>query len=159
MESKKILHSSLTIFAIVVVFILIGFSVFNLYKTLAPTWGIGNSMTYTPYFSATCQKFKNNYEMTVTINNYNKEMKNVTCQLISNGGMVADKEKMEIPFVSPNSSDLCAFVLTGEPSRTTNVRVTYTLKGSFKYKDYSTITAPYPDCSTAITPETLPRGY
>jgi len=159
MNLKEILIYSSAIFTIIIVVILLSFSVFNLYKTLAPSWCFGNLSMDMPYASAMCQKFKNNFEITTTINNSNKEIKNITCQLVSNGGMTADKEKIEIPFISPNSSDICTFVLTGEPTKTATVRITYSKKGFWGYKNFSTISSPYPDCSTTANPDLNPKPY
>lgn len=158
MEFKRVLFVSSSVLGILVVVILIGFSVFNLYKTLAPTWGYGNSMADMPSIMGTCQKFKSNYDMTVTINNYNKEIKDIKCEFASNGGMTADKEKINIPFISQNSSDICDFVLTGVPSKATVVRVTYAKKGLFGYKNFSTIVTPYSDCSSATEPTPPPMS-
>ena len=155
---EKIIYSSI-IFLVIIAAIVILFSVFNLYKTLAPNWGIGNSMSDTPIYYASCQKFKNNYEIGVNINTYTKEVNNVTLELVSNGGMTSDKEKIEIPFISQNSSDIGIFTLTGELTRSSVIRITYIMKGFWGQKNYSSIITPNPDCSVTDNPELMPESY
>lgn len=160
MKIRETLTNTLLITGLAVFVILIGFSLFNLYKTLAPNWGIGDSSADAPYFSASCQKFKDNFELTTNISTYGKEIKNVTCQLASSGGMITEEDKVELPFVSENSSDVCSFILTGEPTSVATIRVTYTIDGLWGDKNFSTITTPYPDCSAASNPEyEMGMGY
>jgi hypothetical protein len=153
MKIKEILTNTLSITGLVVFIILIGFSLFNFYKTLAPNWGIGNTGDDAPYFSASCQKFKDNFELTTSINTSGKEINNVTCQLVSNGGMITNNDKVEFPFISSNSSDVCSFILTGEPTSVATIRMTYTIDGFWGDKNSSTIITPYPDCSMDSEPE------
>jgi hypothetical protein len=155
---EKIIYSSI-IFLVIIAAVFILFSMFNLYKTLAQNWGIGNSMSDAPGYYASCQKFKNNYEIGVNINTYNKGINNVVLELVSNGGMTSDKEKIEIPFVSQNSSDIGIFTLTGEPTKSSVIRTTYVMKGFWGQKNYSSIITPGPDCSTVDNPEFMPKPY
>jgi len=152
MEVKSLKELSfgviLSICALACVFLL-GFSVYNLYKTLAPTWGSGSgSGVDTPSIYGTCEKFKDTYVVSANINNYKRGIKDMKCKLASKGGMTADKEEETLAIISPNSSDLCEFYLKGEPIGPIRVRVTYAMKFLTGYKEYSTIVDPQPACST-----------
>lgn len=129
---------------------LLGFSVYNLYKTLAPTWGYGHGTEDTPSFSGTCEKFKDTYMVSVIIYNYKREVRDMKCKLASKGGMTTDKEEETLAILSPNSSDFCEFYLKGEPVSPVRVRVRYAMKFLTGYKEYSTIVDPYPACSTLV---------
>jgi hypothetical protein len=145
---KKVKEISIGVILIVCALgfvILLGFSVYNLYKTLAPTWT--GPTTDMPSIYGTCGKFKDVYVVSVTISNYNRELKNIKCKLVSKGGMTADKEEEALSILSPNSTDFCEFYLTGEPLSPVRVRVTYSMKFLTGYKEYSTIVEPYPPCS------------
>ncbi|MBU4299514.1 hypothetical protein KJ636_05745 [Patescibacteria group bacterium] len=132
---------------------LLGFSVYNLYKTLASTWEVGG--VDIPYMSGTCEKFKDTYVVSVTVSNYKREVRDLKCKLASKGEMTTDKEEETLAILSPNSSDFCEFYLKGELVSPVRVRVTYAMKFLTGYKEYSTIVDPYPACST-LTGEQSP---
>jgi hypothetical protein len=164
MELKKSLIIISSCFGALVVLILLGFSVYNLFNTLAPSWGLsgyggscgGGYFSDEPNFSGTCSKFSNSYELLINMNNGSKEIKNVKCQLVSKGGMNADKDEVLLPYIAPNSSDICDFTLTGQPEKSTIVRVTYSKNNFWGSKNYSTIVDIYPDCSMATEPTSPP---
>lgn len=158
MEPKSALITTVSVLGIIVFVILIGFSVYNLYNSLAASWGFssgcgmggGCSGAGDPYISGACNQFKNNYELSISINNSKKEMKDVRCELVSKGGMTSDKDDSSLPFISPNSSDLCIFTLKGEPASSVMARVSYSLKGFWGDKKFSTIITPYPVCGETL---------
>jgi len=151
MEIQKVKEILITILlgVCVIGFIFfLGIASYNLYKLIPYYWGGGSSYgSNLPSIYGTCNKLDDDtYVISVSINTYNKEMKNVKCQLASKGGMQADKEEETIGAVSPNSSDFCEFTLKGKRAGSIRVRVNYLLKSWFGYKEYSTIVDPY--CSS-----------
>lgn len=134
--------------------ILLGFSIYNLYKTLAPTWGVSYHTVKSdmPSMWGMCEKFKDTYVVSVNINNQRREVKDIKCKLASKGGMAPDKEEETIALLSPHSSDFCEFYLKGEPLGPVRVRVTYTMKFLTGYKKYSTLVEPSPTCSSLVKP-------
>lgn len=140
----RILYSTV-VFLIVIAGVLILFSVFNLYKTLTPNWAIGLDDD-TPNYYTICQKFDDSYELTVDINTFDKKINDVTVQLVSNGGMTADKEKIEIPSITPDSSDIAIFTLTGEPTKSLAIRVSYVIDNFWKDEFRSSVVTPDYDC-------------
>lgn len=152
MEFKNVLLTIVFCFCVLVFIVLVGFSVYTLFAILSPAWGaaggcgFGGCSSDVPSISGNCSKFKDNYEMAINISNYKKEMRDVKCELSSKGGMVSDKDEISLPFISVNSSDICSFVLTGEPTSSVRARVSYTLKGFWGGKKYSTMVEPYTQC-------------
>jgi hypothetical protein len=138
MELKKIAIITVSVVCIIVFVILVGFCVYNLYHTLASSWGISGSDN-TPDIYADCNAYADNNELIVHIENYDKEIKDVKCELASKGGMTADKDQVSLPLISPNSTDICNFILTGKQSNSLIVRVTYSKKSFWGNKSFSTI--------------------
>ncbi|MEK7562500.1 MAG: hypothetical protein AAB509_02380 [Patescibacteria group bacterium] len=157
MELKNALITTASILGIVVFVILIGFSVYNLYNSLAVSWGYSSGCGIggcpgadTPYVSGACNQFKDNYELSISISNGKKEMKGIRCELVSKGGMTSDKDDSSLSFISPNSSDLCIFALKGESTGSVTARISYSLKGFWGDKKFSSIVTPYPACGETI---------
>lgn len=128
--------------------VLIVFSIYNLYNTLAPSWDFdAGYVSNMPNIYGSCSRFGDNYELLVTIDNYKKEIRNLKCEIFATGGLVADKEEAALSFISPNSFGSCLFVLNGELSGSVLARVTYSLKGFWGSRDFSTMVDIYPSCS------------
>lgn len=146
MQIKDKVVYATVVFLIIVAGVLLLFSVYNLYKTLASNWG---SSTYndTPSHYASCRKFSDNYELTVDIGTYDKRINDVAVQLVSSGGMTSDKEKVEIPFISKDSSDVAIFTLTGEPTRSSVIRISYVMDNFWKDESYSSVITSDFDCT------------
>jgi len=96
-----------------------------------------------PNIYGTCDKFGENYVVSVNITTYGKGMKDVRCKLASKGGASSDKEEENIPMISPNSNEFCEFVLKGDLLAPIRVRVVYFLKTWRGYKEYSTLIDSY----------------
>jgi len=136
-------------FCALVFMILTAFSIYNLYNTLVSSWDCGYDSNI-PYIYGSCSKFEDNYEVMVEIDNYEKELKDIKCELVAKGGLTSDRDEVSLSFISPNSSDLCVFTLNGEPATPVRFRVTYLKKGFWGYKKFSTIVNLYPDCYEQI---------
>jgi hypothetical protein len=168
MEIQKVKDILVTIILVVCVVsfvFFIGISSYNLYKFTTEHWQNSSQSTdgtdSIPNITSSCTQFDDTYMITIGIDSFSKEMKNVKCRLINTGGMVADKEEIVIERVSPHSSELCDFNLKGSLlGPTIRVRVSYLLKSWIGYKEYSTVLdAGYYCKSFKSRPSPTPQVY